>query len=117
MPAHSRTHQAPYANLDDIHMPFNSTGDLNGAVKTEAERIDDASREDHKDDGREATGPLSDEERLQMLGYDAVLGRPLGFWSSSAMNVCHNSFVFEFIAYTSLYAWPGPLLFVRTKST
>jgi hypothetical protein len=50
-----------------------------------------------------------------MLGYDVRLGRPLGFWGSAGMNVCHNSFIFEFIAYTALYAKPGPLLFVSSR--
>ncbi len=107
--------QAPYANLVDFDMASNSSGDLGSSVKTESERIDNVSRQNQDADrGREHTGPLSDDERLRMLGYDAVLGRPFGFWSSAAMNVCHNSFIFEFIAYTSLYAWNGPLLFVRT---
>jgi hypothetical protein len=59
-----------------------------------------------------ASQQLTDVERLRMLGYDATLGRPLGFWSSAAMNLCHMSFVYEFIALAGVLAYKGPLLFV-----
>lgn len=97
----------PYASINDNSMTLNSNSDRADSVKAEGERIDDV-------EAREHTCLLSDEERLQMLGYDAVLGRPLGFWSSAAMNVCHNSFIFEFISYTSLYGYSAPLVFVST---
>jgi hypothetical protein len=58
---------------------------------------------------------LSDDERLKMLGYDATLGRPFGFWSSSGMNICHMSFIYEFVRYVSLYSHEGPLLFVSYR--
>lgn len=68
-----------------------------------------------EDVAREAIGPLSDDERLRMLGYDVQLGRPLGFWSSAGLNVSHNSFVTDFISWCALYAYPGPLLFVSAQ--
>ncbi|KLT41835.1 hypothetical protein CC85DRAFT_292432 [Cutaneotrichosporon oleaginosum] len=58
------------------------------------------------------SGVLTDEDRLRMLGYDVSFGRPLGFWSSAGMNLCHVSFVYEFISQISLYSYEGPLLFV-----
>lgn len=60
--------------------------------------------------------PMSEGERLQMLGYDAVLGRPLGFWSASAMNFCHLSFQWEWIVYIAMYSYNGPLIFVSGRS-
>lgn len=105
MPAWLTPSHSAYANINENNMTLNSDSDRSDSVKAEGERIDEV-------DVRENACLLSDEERLQMLGYDAVLGRPLGFWSSSAMNVCHNSFIFEFISYTSLYGYSAPLVFV-----
>jgi hypothetical protein len=61
-------------------------------------------------------GRLSDDERLRMLGYDAVLGRALGFWSSSGMTFCYNPILFEFTAYMAIYAYRAPLVFVSSAS-
>lgn len=62
-------------------------------------------------------GRLSDDERLRMLGYDAVLGRPLDFWASAGMSICYTPMLFDATVYMSIYAYRGPLLFVsRTWS-
>ncbi|CAK9785795.1 hypothetical protein CC85DRAFT_303523 [Cutaneotrichosporon oleaginosum] len=58
------------------------------------------------------SGRLSDNERLRMLGYDAVLGRPLSFWGSVGMSMCYNSVQFEFPSYSLLYSYRAPLLFI-----
>jgi len=58
--------------------------------------------------------PASDADRLRMLGYDTALGRSFGFWSSSAMNFCHQSVMYEFYLAVSLYSYRAPLVFVRT---
>jgi len=55
-----------------------------------------------------------DTTKLRMLGYDAVLGRPLGFWSTSAMSFCHMCFLYEYMVGTGMYGYSGPLLFVST---
>jgi hypothetical protein len=98
-------------------MPSSSSGEFHsGEFKDEDDRDDYTTQPTVTDEeSRPPPAPLSDEERLRMLGYDVRLGRPLGFWGSAGMNVCHNSFIFEFIAYTALYAKPGPLLFVSSR--
>ncbi|BEI94524.1 uncharacterized protein CcaverHIS019_0700960 [Cutaneotrichosporon cavernicola] len=80
---------------------------------------DNDSREDYRtqptvgeEESRLPAGTLTDDERLRMLGYDVSLGRPLGFWSSAGLNVCHSSAIFDFIGYQAMYAYDGPLLFI-----
>ncbi|CAK9782617.1 hypothetical protein CC85DRAFT_284014 [Cutaneotrichosporon oleaginosum] len=107
MSGHLNPHHPPYTNITDT-MPSSSSGEFT---------------DDHHDDykiqptveeecAREQASPLSDDDRLRMLGYDVSLGRSFGFWSSAGLNVSHNSFIYEFIAYQSIYAHNGPLLFV-----
>ncbi|GMK58997.1 hypothetical protein CspeluHIS016_0700120 [Cutaneotrichosporon spelunceum] len=55
---------------------------------------------------------LSDDERLRMLGYDSVLGRPFNFWGSAGISCCYNPVLFEFVAYSNMYAYRAPLLFL-----
>lgn len=56
----------------------------------------------------------SDADRLRMLGYDAVLGRPFGFWGSAAMNICQLNFVNEFYLSSQNWGYRGPLLWVSS---
>jgi hypothetical protein len=67
-------------------------------------------------DAHEGNKTLDDADRLRMLGYDAVLGRPLGLWGSTAMNLCHLFWGFEYIINIALYAYQAPLLFVSGQS-
>lgn len=106
--------------LNPHHPPYSTISDSNMASPSSGEFIDE--QDDYKtqptvadEESRAPTGPLSDEERLRMLGYDVSLGRPLGFWGSAGMNVCHNSWIFDFIMYTAMYAKAGPLLFVSKR--
>lgn len=66
--------------------------------------------------GEPASRTLDEKERLRMLGYDAVLGRPFDFWSGASLNLCHMSWIFEFVMYCAVYSFQGPLLFVSNKT-
>lgn len=95
-----------YANISDT-MPSSWSGRLK-----DDERDEYQAQPTVEELSRLPGGPLTDEDRLRMLGYDVSLGRPLGFWSSAGMNLCHLSFIYEFISQISLYSHEGPLLFV-----
>jgi hypothetical protein len=96
---------------NEMLAPFDSTSCLSPGQ--ESEPCSPVS----KLEGEEESGShhLTDVERLRMLGYDAALSRPLGFWSSAAMTLCHMSFVYDFIALAGCYAYDGPLLFVSSR--
>ena len=66
---------------------------------------------EHREDAV-ADKPLTDTDRLRMLGYDAQLGRPFGFWGLFGMNFCNESILYEFLLGTSLYSYQAPLIFV-----
>lgn len=54
----------------------------------------------------------SDRERLQKLGYDPVLGRPLNFWSNMFLTLTNMSPVYDIVASITVWGHNGPLLFV-----
>jgi hypothetical protein len=58
--------------------------------------------------------PTDDTAKLRSLGYDAVLGRPLGFWSALGLNVCHMGFIVEANSQVVLFAYSAPKLFVSS---
>lgn len=66
----------------------------------------------HSETEGSSVDKLDDASRLRMLGYDAVLGRPLGFWGSTAMNLCQLSCVYEYVSNSVIYGYQGGLLFV-----
>ncbi|KLT41810.1 hypothetical protein CC85DRAFT_328672 [Cutaneotrichosporon oleaginosum] len=102
-------------------MLANSNADNSGSATSAGGKLGVNGIKVHEGDGY-ATQPsvdelrpnehLSDEERLRMLGYDVTLGRPLGFWSSCGMNICHLSFIYESVKFVSLYAHEGPPVFI-----
>lgn len=53
-----------------------------------------------------------DVERLRKLGYDAVLGRPLGFWGNMFLSLTCMNPMFDIVVSTTVWAWDGPALFV-----
>lgn len=59
---------------------------------------------------------LDDTAKLRLLGYDAVLGRPLGFWSSTAMSLCYMCPIDEIVVCTMTYAYAAPLVFVSLSA-
>jgi hypothetical protein len=56
--------------------------------------------------------PSDDAGRLRLMGYDQVLGRPLGFWGSTAMSICQLNFVNDWATHALAYGYNGPILFV-----
>lgn len=58
---------------------------------------------------------IDDTAKLRMLGYDPMLGRTFGFWSSAGLNFCHMSFIFDFVMYATMYGYPAPLMFVSGR--
>lgn len=56
-----------------------------------------------------------DAERLRTLGYDAVLGRPLGFWGNMFLSLTCMNPMFDVVVSTTIWAYQGPELFVSTS--
>jgi hypothetical protein len=55
---------------------------------------------------------LDDNKKLEMLGYDATLGRPFGFWSALGLSMANLSFVFDTVVFCTMYGYPAPMMFV-----
>lgn len=56
-----------------------------------------------------------DAERLRNLGYDAVLGRPLGFWGNMFLSLTCMNPMFDVVVSTTIWAYQGPELFVSKR--
>jgi hypothetical protein len=55
---------------------------------------------------------VDDNARLRMLGYDAVLGRSFGFWSTAGISLAYMCPVDEIVLLCTIYAYAAPLVFV-----
>lgn len=53
-----------------------------------------------------------DADRLRKLGYDAVLGRPLGFWGNMFLSLTCMNPMFDIVVSASLWARDAPAIFV-----
>jgi hypothetical protein len=63
----------------------------------------------------ETVTAVDDAAKLKMLGYDTVLGRPLGFWSSMGMSVAYLGVLYDWRLNSFIYGYHAPLAFVSTE--
>lgn len=57
-----------------------------------------------------------DADRLRKLGYDAVLGRPLGFWGNMFLSLTCMNPMFDVVVSASVWARDAPAVFVSADA-